>query len=308
MIDLGFRAHDFGRFSSMSALVDTVTAFRKDACLHFAPYKALDDAPRPLSTSWADAIASCLKDTRIAILGCYINPVHPDPCKKKQALQSFENCLEIAPFLANHKANSGCSKGCSINEDRPFPIVATETGSLDPRNIRTEKNWEPSNIKDFLKTMERLLKKAEENNVTMAIEAVADKNTIDTPQRMLMIMETFKSPHLRVLFDAVNILPIHGPSTSLHSYFDEAVAMLSPYICAMHIKDFVWTEKNEKYPYAKGPVKKGDVPVGEGLMPWKDLFGIYRRYGVDKVPMTLENFNPMTLAKSIQYVEDCFGM
>ena len=111
MIDLGFRAHDFGRFPYMSALVDTVTAFRKDACLHFAPYKALDDAPRPLSTSWADAIASCLKDTRIAILGCYINPVHPDPCKKEQALQSFENCLEIAPFLANHKANSGRSAG-----------------------------------------------------------------------------------------------------------------------------------------------------------------------------------------------------
>lgn len=303
MINLGFRAHDFGRFPSMSALVDTVTAFKEDACLHFAPYKALDDAPRPLSPIWADAVASCLKDTRIAILGCYINPVHPDHSKKEQALQSFENCLEIAPLLANRK---GCTKERPMDGGRLLPIVATETGSLDPRNIRNEDNWKQPNISDFLKTMERLLKKAEENNVIMAIEAVADKNTIDTPQRMLMVMETFKSPHLRVLFDAVNILPIHGPGTSYHSYFDEAVSMLSPYICAMHLKDFVWAEKNEKYPYAKGPVKKGDVPIGEGLMPWKDLFGIYRRCGVDNVPMTLENFNPATLERSIQYVANCF--
>lgn len=302
-IDLGFRAHDFGRFPTMEALVDEVSSFRDGACLHFAPYKALEDVPRPLAPEWAEKTASSLGGSRIAILGCYINPVHPDPTKREQALESFENCLAIASLLSNP------------NIPADVPIVATETGSLDPRNVRCDENWKEPNIASFLKTMERLLKKAEENNVTMAIEAVADKNTIDTPERMLMVMETFKSPNLRVLFDAVNILPIHGTGNlgapgseaSMIGFFDEAVAMLAPYICALHVKDFVWTDASNEFPYARGPVKKGDVPAGEGLMPWNELFRIYRRYGVDGNPMTMENFNPKTLGRSIDYIEKSYS-
>lgn len=290
MLDLGFRTHDFGRkFASAEEIALTAKSFRENACLHFAPYKVLDDTPKPMTQEWAAATRDALAKhgVRVAILGCYINPVHPDPDKLEAELAKFENGLDVAKALGN-------------------PFVGTETGSLDARNIRCEETWTDANWTRFLKIVERLLTRAEKNGVTMLLEAVADKNTIDNPERMFKVMETFKSPNLRCLFDAVNIMPIHGVD-NYESYYDEAVSMLAPYIRMMHLKDFVWADSMPNYPYAKGPVKKGMIPIGEGLMPWKTIFGIYKKYNVTDVPMTLENFNPETLARSLQFIEDTFA-
>ena len=290
MLDLGFRTHDFGRkFATADEIGELASSFRRPSCLHLAPNKAFLDAPGHLTDEWAAATRAALSryEVRVAILGCYINPAHPDPDVLELELRKFENGLEVAGSL-----------GASL--------VATETGSLDARNIRCEDTWSDRNWSRFLRTVERLLKTAEKNNVTMALEAVADKNTIDTPERMLKVMETFESPHLRCLFDAVNIMPIKGVP-DFRAYYDEAVSMLSPYISAMHLKDFVWADYMPNYPFAEGPVKKGNIAIGEGLMPWKTIFGIYRKYKVDNVPMTLENFNPETLENSLRYVETTFS-
>jgi sugar phosphate isomerase/epimerase len=101
-------------------------------------------------------------------------------------------------------------------------------------------------------------------------------------------------------------MPIKGID-DFYSWYDEAVAMLAPYIRAMHLKDFVWADSMPNYPYATGPVKKGNIAIGEGLMPWKTIFGIYKKYKVDNVPMTLENFNPETLPKSLEYIEKTYA-
>ena len=290
MLDLGFRAHDFGRkFNSTQEIAELVSSFREKSCLHFAPYKAFNDAPKPLTPAWASSVREDLaeRNVRVAILGCYINPVHPDPDTLESELAKFINGIEVADFMG-------------------AGLVATETGSLDARNIRCEDTWTDRNWARFLRIIERLLKKAEENNVVMAIEAVADKNTVDTPQRMFRVMETFRSPNLRCLFDAVNILPIKGID-DFYSWYDEAVAMLAPYISAMHLKDYVWADSMPNYPYATGPVKKGNIPIGEGLMPWKTIFGIYKKYKVDNVPMTLENFNPETLSRSLEFIEKTYA-
>ena len=290
MLDLGFRTHDFGRkFACAQEIADLASSFRENACLHFAPYKVFDNAPRPMTQEWAASVRQDLatRNVRVAILGCYINPVHPDPDALETELSKFENGIEVANSLG----------AC---------LVATETGSLDPRNIRCEETWTDRNWARFLNIVERLLDKAVKNNVVMAIEAVADKNTVDTPERMFRVMETFKSPNLRCLFDAVNIMPIKGID-DFYSWYDEAVAMLAPYIRAMHLKDFVWADSMPNYPYATGPVKKGNIAIGEGLMPWKTIFGIYKKYKVDNVPMTLENFNPETLTKSLEYIEKTYA-
>ncbi len=290
MLDLGFRTHDFGiKFKSADEIGSLASSFRKDACLHFAPYKAFDDAPRPLNNDWAASTRDELSahGVRVAVLGCYINPVHPDPDALEKELLKFENGIEVANSLG-------------------AGLVATETGSLDARNVRCEDTWTDKNWSRFLKIVERLLKKAEKNNVRMAIEAVADKNTVDTPVRMLRVMETFKSPNLRCLFDAVNIMPIKGID-DFYSWYDEAVSMLAPYISAMHLKDYVWADSMPNYPYATGPVKKGNIAIGEGLFPWRTVFGIYKKYNVCDVPMTLENFRTETLPRSLEYIERTFA-
>lgn len=295
---LGLRAHDLVKGVSAETLAKRVNDYAgplgRPLCLHFAPYKALSDVPKPLSEEWARATHKTLTDAgvQIAILGCYINPAHPDPEKMDSELRVFENGIDMAPLLGG-------------------PIVATETGSRDERNVRCEETWTEKNFSVFLKNVERLLKKAEKTGVRMALEAVADKNTIDNAQRMLRVMETFKHPNLGVLFDAVNIMPIHtlGDAASYRMFYDEAVSMLRDYICAMHIKDYDWVPTSKEYPSADpllGKVKNGNLPVGFGLMDWKMLFSIYKKYGVTGVPMTLENYKPETLLQSLEYVDKCF--
>lgn len=286
-LNLGFRAHDFGKFESTEELARKASSFLNPACLHLAPYKAVPNTVKPLTDEWADQTKNTLRayNINVAILGVYINPVHPDTSKQQEELAKFENGIEIAHSLGN-------------------PIVATETGSLDPGNIRCEETWSDKNMTKFLNNVERLLKKAEDKNVTIALEAVADKNTIDNPQRMFHVMETFKSPHLRVLFDAVNILPIHGVD-NYESYYDDAVSMLAPYISCMHLKDFEFTPSSKEFPFASGNVKNGTIPIGEGIMPWKTIFSIYKKYNLMNVPMTMENFNPATLKQSIDFVDSC---
>ena len=283
-LDLGFRGHDFGKFGSAEQLVLTAKSFIEGSCIQFAPGKVLENAPKPLDREWSEQTYKAFKDNniRISVLGCYINPIHPNPEKQEAELRRFENAIENAPYLG-------------------YPIVGTETGSMDERNIRDERNWSDAVMLMFMRNMERLLKKAESYGVRMAIEAVADKNPIDNAQRMLKVMETFKSPNLCVIFDAVNIMPVNGPE-NFETFYDEAVSMLAPYIGAMHIKDFVWVDSSKEFPYAKGPVKKGTIPAGEGLMPWEMILKLYRKYNCCNVPMMFENFNPSTLHQSIDFI------
>ena len=283
-MDLGFRGHDFGKFATTEQLVLAAKSFIEGSCIQFAPSKVLENGPKMLDRQWSEQTYEVYKDNniRISVLGCYINPIHPDPQKQEEELRRFENAIENAPYMG-------------------YPIVGTETGSLDPTNHRDERNWSDACMLMFMRNMERLLKKAEAYGVKMAIEAVADKNPIDNAQRMLNVMETFKSPNLCVIFDAVNIMPVNGPD-NYESFYDEAVSMLAPYIGAMRIKDFVWVDSSKEFPYAKGPVKKGTIPAGEGLMPWDMILGLYRKYNCDSVPMMFENFNPATLRQSIEYI------
>lgn len=285
---LGFRAHDFGKFNTASELARCASSYLESPCLHFAPSKVFRDAALPLTEKWCENITEDLSlcNVKIAVLGVYINPMHPDAEIRESQLSAFENGLEVAHCMGN-------------------PVVATETGSLDARNIRCEENFTEKNFSIFLKNIERLLKKAEKNNAVMCLEAVADKNTVDTPEKMLRVMETFNSPYLGVLFDAVNILPVSSV-TDFHDYYNSALDMLAKYIKVMHIKDFVMVPSSKEYPFTSGEVKNGAIPAGEGLMDWKTLFKLYHRYGLDNVPMTLENFNPATLSESIKYVREAF--
>ncbi|MCR4676566.1 MAG: sugar phosphate isomerase/epimerase [Sphaerochaetaceae bacterium] len=288
--DIGFRGHDFGKFETAEELARKAREALENSCIQLAPKKVLPSStPAVLTGEWAEETAAAFKknNVRIAVLGCYINPVHPDEEKMEAELRRFENNLDVAPIL-----EAG--------------IVATETGSRDAKNLHHPDNWTEKTFSLFLNNVERLLKRAEKNNTVFAIEAVAYKNTIDNAQRMLRVMETFKHPNLRVLFDAVNILPVKGVD-SIESYYDETVSMLAPYVCALHVKDYVWTDTDKGITELTGPFKKGEIPVGEGLMPWPYLFGLYKKYKCDKVPMLFENFNPETLQRSIEYVKASYG-
>jgi sugar phosphate isomerase/epimerase len=271
MLRIGLRAHDYG-YLPPEQLADALAVF-KPASIQLALAKAFPDAPGPgaLSPGYARSVRDALarRNITIAVLGCYINPVHPDPDARDKALRRFEEHLRFA-------------------RDFDCPLVGTETGSRNP-----DCSWHPDTQKRqtfdlFCSSIERLLNTAEKCGSVVAVEPVAYQHTISSLELMAEVLERFPSPGLQVIFDPVNLLPLTGLEEEQGRFFERVFDAFGERIAAVHAKDF--RMENGK--------KKGDLPAGTGDLDYRALLSLLakRKPGID---ILLENNNPRQAAATI---------
>lgn len=268
MLQIGLRAHDYGK-KSAEELADTLSVF-SPASIQLALAKAFSDppvVPGGLSPGYARRIGNIFarKNIAIAVLGCYINPVHPDPDQRENMLRRFEDHLRFA-------RDFGCS------------MVGTETGSCNP-----DCSWHPDTEKPeifelFCASIERLLNTAEKCGSIVAVEAVARQHTISTIELMAKLLNRFKSPALKVIYDPVNLLPVEGLSEPQAAFFERAFEAFGDHIVVVHAKDF----------RMEGGKKRGDLPAGTGELDYPALLNLLMRKkpGID---ILLENSSPDTV-------------
>jgi sugar phosphate isomerase/epimerase len=266
MIRIGLRAHDYGCLPPED-LARTISAYGVES-VQLALSKALSNPPAPgsLSPGYARAVRRAFeqKGIAIAVLGCYINPVHPDRDERERSLKLFEEHLRFS-------RDFGCS------------LVATETGSHDPGC-----SWHPDTKKseafDLLCfSLERLLKTAEICGSIAGIEPVADRHTVSSIELTAKIIEKFPSPALGVIYDPVNLIPGEGLSCGQGDFFREALDAFGSRIMAVHLKDF----------RMEGGKKTGDLPAGTGELDWPCLLELLmeKKPGID---LLLESSGPGT--------------
>ena len=217
----------------MEELAETLAVYRP-ASIQLALAKALADAPRPggLSPGYARRIRRVLekRDIAVAVLGCYINPVHPDPEVREAQLRSFEEHLRFA-------RDFGCA------------LVGTETGSRSPDCSFHPDTEKPETFELFRNSLERLVAAAEKCGSIVAIEAVADQHTISTIEKMERIVRSLASPALKVIYDPVNLIPAAGLAEAQETFFTRAFDAFGDHIAAIHAKDFrmegtaIWTSR-----------------------------------------------------------------
>ncbi len=268
MLQIGLRAHDYGT-KSAEELADTLAAFAP-ASIQLALTKAFPDPPAVpggLSPGYARRVRDIFarRNIAIAVLGCYINPVHPDPDQREIMLRRFEEHLRFA-------RDFGCS------------MVGTETGSCNP-----DCSWHPDTEKsetfDLLcASIERLLNTAEKCGSIVAVEAVAGQHTISTIELMAKLLGCFKSPALKVIYDPVNLIPVDGFSESQMAFFERAFPAFGDHIVAVHAKDF----------RMEGGKKKGDLPAGTGELDLPVLLNLLMRKKPE-IDILLENSSPDTV-------------
>ncbi|MDR2071660.1 MAG: sugar phosphate isomerase/epimerase [Treponema sp.] len=266
MIRIGLRAHDYGCLPP-AELAKTIALYGAES-VQLALSKAFSRPPAPgsLSPGYARGVGKIFeeKGIAIAVLGCYINPVHPDRDERERSLRLFEEHLRFS-------------------RDFGSSLVGTETGSCNP-----DCSWHPDTKKretfDLLCTsVERLLKTAEKCGSMVGIEPVADRHTLSSIELMKELMERFPSPALAVIYDPVNLIPGNGLSRGQEEFFREALDTLGSRIMAVHLKDF----------RMEGGRKTGDLPAGTGELDWPCLLRLLmeKKPGVD---LLLENSGPMT--------------
>jgi sugar phosphate isomerase/epimerase len=289
MLQIGFRAHDFGKFATADELAATVETFQNPAGIQLALKKVIPTArdASEYTPEYIDGIRQSLAahGVHVSVIGCYINPIHPDPEQLEEQLKRFETHLRF-------------------NKEFGCRIVGTETGSLNPNCSYNPDTFEPAVFDTFCRSIDRLVNTAQRYDGIVAVEAVARQHTICSATRMARLLDKFDTPHLSVIYDPVNLTPWTGipePDGSVRkhptqeaqrSFFQEALDAFGNRIVAIHAKDYILDDKGWKI---------GDIPLGTGVMDWKGLIQELQKRHID-VPVLLENLNPATLPQTLDYL------
>ena len=278
MVQLGLRAHDFGRLPPQQ-LADTLAKYEPKSiqlALTKAIEPALDPKPGLLSPGYARRIRQAFdsRNISIAVLGCYINPIHPDSTEREKSLCFFEEHLRYA-------RDFGCV------------LVGTETGSINADCSHHPDTEKQKTFDDFCKSAERLISFAEKCGAIVAIEPVAYHHTVSTIEKTVKLLERFPSPALRIIWDPVNLLPIDGLKESQESFFTRTLDAFGDKIAAVHAKDFRMDNGR----------KIGDLEIGTGEFDWPVFLMLLmeRKPGID---VLLENSNPETISSVMEFIRE----
>lgn len=153
---------------------------------------------------------------RIGVMGCYINPVHPDPEQRRREIDRFKEHIRFARFAG-------------------APMVATETGAYttfkeqEPERY-VEKAWEL-----FRAFVQEVTEEAEKWGVYVGLEPV-HKDNLSTPDKMLQIMEEVPSSTIGVVLDPCNLLNMEN-YTRQTEIVDRCFELFGDRLILIHLKD-----------------------------------------------------------------------
>ncbi|WP_366414847.1 TIM barrel protein [Paenibacillus sp. GP183] len=116
---------------------------------------------------------------RIGVLGCYINPIHPDPVQRRYEIDRFKEHLRFA-------------------RDFGTTILATETGDWNTYQAQDPLLYRDIGWSVLKETVEELIEEAERWGVYVSLEPVCEY-TLSTHERMRQLLDEVRSNHTNVL-------------------------------------------------------------------------------------------------------------
>ncbi|MEW9669371.1 sugar phosphate isomerase/epimerase family protein [Ammoniphilus sp. 3BR4] len=199
-----------------------------------------------LSPGLAHHIGSAFRkhDIQIAVLGCYINMIHPDKEERRKSLDRFKEYIRYA-------RDFGCG------------IVGTETGNVNAEISFTVENFKEQPFQEVVESVRELVQEAEKFGVIVGVEAGVN-HPIYSAKVMKRLLDSINSNNLQVIFDPVNLLTIENYKNQ-EEIIEEAVDLLGDRIVILHAKDFI-LEGNELKPAA----------VGKGLLNYDFLMKLIK--------------------------------
>lgn len=260
---IGIRLHD-----TITGTLEQRLAFVRGQgfeCAHLAlsktiPGFSMNDAPSRLSRpEFAEEIKTAFSRTEMdcAVLGCYLTLTHPNAEERDRVREIYYAHLAFAAKTGAWMVGSETP----IHPDSPMAADA-------PRSEEA--------FQFFLDQLRPVVRRAEEENVIMAIEPVYT-HIVSTPEKTERMLNELKSNHLRIILDAVNLLG-EGNLDRRDAVLQEAMSRLGDRVALLHMKDYLRRD--------------GELPAvacGEGEMDYRALMAFARERDIS---MTLENTKP----------------
>lgn len=232
-------------------LEELVTEIEKKGLtsVQLALTKSFDDIstdPGSLSPGLAHHIGSAFRkhDIQIAVLGCYINMIHPDKEERRKSLDRFKEYIRYA-------RDFGCG------------IVGTETGNVNAEISYTAENFKEQPFQEVVESVRELVREAEKFGVIVGVEAGVN-HPIYSAKVMKRLLDSVDSNNLQVIFDPVNLMTIENYKNQ-EEIMEEAIDLLGDRIAILHAKDFI-LEGNELKAAA----------VGKGLLNYDFLMKLIK--------------------------------
>jgi L-ribulose-5-phosphate 3-epimerase len=243
-------------------------------CTQLAPGKAIAGLhlkPGVLNPGLAFEIGEAFHKhgIQIAVLGCYVNPIHPDPPTRQSLLGLFKEHLRYARNFGNG-------------------FVALETGSVNADYSPHPENHSETAFEQSLASIAELVAEAEKFGVIVGIEAVAS-HVVSTPLKMRRMLDAVASNNLQVVFDPVNLLSFENHHEQ-ERIIAESLELFGDRIAIIHAKDFV---------VENGQIKS--VRAGRGKL----RHDLVMKYAVEQKPgisILLEDTNEQTAQDSRDFL------
>lgn len=220
MIDFGCRGHDVA-FDGTPDGLGAALEFQgvRNVQLALARSFPQEANPERLSPGLGATIRRALAahGVEVAILGCYVNIIHPDLDEREAALRRFEAYLAHARFFG-------------------APIVATETGSVDPSFAYTEDNFTPGAFEAAVASIRRLCATAERYGVVVGIEPGVNHpiHDVETTRRLIKRVD---SPALGIVLDPTALITPQLAPRQLDIVRD-ALESFGDRVVATHLVDY----------------------------------------------------------------------
>jgi sugar phosphate isomerase/epimerase len=276
-MEIGCRAHDFGRLP-LGELAGRI-AEKGFATLQLAPAKALaepDCRSGPPPPELASRIAAGLgeRGLRVAVLGAYYNPVHPDVAERARGKEIFKAYLGL-----------GASFGC--------PLVGTETGSLNPDCSPHPGNRGEKAFALLIEELRGLALEAEKTGSLLCIEGVAS-HVLSTPSRIGRALDELGSASVRVILDLANLLDLENNGQS-ERIVEEAFELFGDRIAVLHAKDL--------------GLSKGRLcvlPFGQGMIDWLRVFRLLKKVKPE-AELILEDLAPQAMDAALALARETWA-
>lgn len=275
-MQLGVRAHDFGKLP-LEELARRIAA-KGFSSIQLALSKALpgmEEDVGKLSPGLAHSIGTTFArhNIQIAVLGCYINPIHPDPEIRRSSLARFKEHLRYA-------RDFGCG------------IVGTETGSFHADFSFHPDNHSPKGMEMLLESINELVAEAEKFGVIVGLEGVTSY-VASNPERIKYVLDTIGSNILQVIFDPVNLLDA-GNYPEQEKIIAQSFALFGDRIAIVHAKDFILENGQKK-----------TVIAGKGRLDWELLLR-WLKTNKPGINILLEDTRPDTVDQSVAFIQGVY--
>ena len=186
---IGIFARTFAR-SSPEGVFDALVGYGLGEAQFNMSVAGLSPLPQEIAPALADRVRVAAAGRRIALVAVSgaFNMIHPNKEERRDGLRRLG-------VLADACDRLGTS------------TVTLSTGTRDPQDMwrRHPDNAGPEAWRDLLATMQGALETAEEHGVTLAFEPEV-ANVVDSANKGRRLLDEMRSPRLKVVLDAANLL------------------------------------------------------------------------------------------------------